>query len=216
MEVVSPVLKGEDGVMQIKTVCEWLARVGATVNRSTGLHVHIGTEHSPETLKKLVTVVANFEKAIYATTGTKARERGRFCQTVQNSTMHRQGLLTRVSRYHVLNVQTGRPTVEFRAFAGTTNFLKIVTYVRLCVGIVEKALEMKRLPLWTAKPVVETSPIKRGGDGLTTLNRLFYWMGWTRGRTDKVFGQVGTEAGPSMKQVKSQLVRLARKYDAAS
>src|SRR5262245_48018434 len=75
IEIVSPVLKGADGFRQVKAVCEWLRRIGATVNRSTGFHVHVGVERTPENLKKLVTVAANFEKAIYASTGTKVRER---------------------------------------------------------------------------------------------------------------------------------------------
>src|SRR5947209_4242565 len=41
-EIVSPVLKGADGLRQLKAVCDWLQSVGAKVNRSTGLHVHVG------------------------------------------------------------------------------------------------------------------------------------------------------------------------------
>jgi hypothetical protein len=212
VEVVSGILQGADGVGQVKAVCEWLKRIGARVNKSTGLHIHVGVEHSPEALKKIVTVAANFEKAIYASTGTKARERGTYCRSVQNSRQHITGELGSVSRYHVLNVSTGHPTVEFRAFAGTINFVKILTYVRMSLAIVEKSLEMKKLPQWTAKPVVETSPIARGGEGLTALNRLFYWMGWTKGRTDKVYGNIGDT---SIKTGKNQLIRLAKKYDAA-
>jgi Putative amidoligase enzyme len=212
-EIVSPILKGEDGIRQIKIVCEWLKTVGAKVNKSTGLHVHIGFTADLEQRKRIVTVAANFEKAIYASTGTKARERGNYCASVQRSAPHQRGELGRVTRYHVLNVQTRRPTVEFRAFAGTTNFLKIVSYVRLCVGIVERTNELTRLPNWTAKTPVETSPIKRGGEGLTALNRLFYWLGWTAGRAKAVYGAVGTDVAPAMKTCKGQLVRLARKYD---
>jgi hypothetical protein len=215
VEVVSPVLKGSDGIRQLKAACEWLKRVGAKVNRSTGLHVHVGYASDVETRKRIVTVGANFEKAIYAATGTKSRERGNYCRSVQQSHSHRNGNLAHVTRYHVVNVATNRPTVEFRAFAGTTNFLKIVAYVRLCVGLVERTNELARLPKWEAKPVVESSPIKRGGEGLTALNRLFYWLGWTQGRTKQVYGAVGTDVFPAMKTVKGQLVRLARKYDAA-
>ena len=179
VEIVSPILKGENGIGQVKTVCAWLKRVGAKVNRSTGLHVHVGVQHTPDNLKRVVTAVANFEKAIYATTGTKARERGNYCARCKESgsPARRTGS---VDRYRVLNVMTRGQTVEFRAFAGTTNFLKIVGYVRLSVALVEKALTIKKLPPWTAKPVIPTSPIKRGGDGLTTLNRFFYWSGWTK------------------------------------
>lgn len=215
VEIVSPVLQGAEGVRQLKAACEWLASIGAAVNKSTGLHIHVGTAKDDATLRRIVTVAANFEKAIYAATGTKARERGCFCRTVQQSQNHRDGRFAYATRYHVLNVLTQHDTVEFRAFAGTINFTKIVAYVRLCIGLVERAVEMKRLPKWEAKPVAETSPIKRGGEGLTALNRLFFWLGWNRGRVDRTYGITGAEVGPSLKQVKNQLVRLARKYDAA-
>lgn len=215
VEVVSPVLKGAEGIEQVKAVCEWLKMVGAKVNRSTGLHVHVGFNRTDAALtQRLVTVVANFEKAIFASTGTKSRESGHYCRSVQSSAAHRAGQLGHVERYHVLNVQTGRPTVEFRAFAGTLQFAKIVAHVRTCLGLVEKTLKVKRLPNWTAKTPTETSPIRRGGDGLTALNRMFYWLGWTKGRTNETFGLVGEEVGPSMKTCKKTLVRLAKKYDA--
>jgi Putative amidoligase enzyme len=213
VEVVSPILKGADGVRQIKAVCEWLKQVGAKVNKSTGFHVHVGFDRqNEEQMAKLVTVVANFEKAIYASSGTKNREQGHYCQSVQNSILHKNGQLNRVSRYHVLNVMTGKPTVEFRAFAGTISFTKIVAHVRTCLGIVEKTLKIKRLPKWTAKTPIETSPIHRGGEGETALTRLFYWLGWTKGREDYTFGLEGEE-GPSIEECKKELVRLARKYD---
>ncbi len=193
-----------------------MTSVGATVNQTTGLHVHVGFEKTGNKLKKVVTVAANFEKALFASTGTKKRERGNYCRGIQASLTHQTAPAAVRNRYHVLNVATNRPTVEFRAFAGTTNFVKIVAYVRLCVGMVERASEIKRLPNWTAKPVVETSPVKRGGEGLTALNRLFYWLGWTRGRVDSPFGVVGKdEAGPALRTCKNELVRLARKYDEA-
>lgn len=212
VEIVSPVLKGLDGIEQIRTVCQWLNARGAKVNKSTGLHVHVGIERSPENMKRVVTAAANFEKAIYASTGTKSREQGHYCQPIHNSQRHISGQYARTARYHVLNVMTNKPTVEFRAFAGTTNFTKIVVYVRLSIGIVERALEVKKLPQWTAKQPVESSPIARGGEGLTALNRLFYWLGWTAGRVNKVYGAVGAEVLP-VKEQKAELVRLAKKYD---
>src|SRR6516164_7580401 len=41
-EIVSPVLKGEEGVRQVVEVLAWLKGIGAKVNRSTGFHVHVG------------------------------------------------------------------------------------------------------------------------------------------------------------------------------
>jgi hypothetical protein len=237
-EIVSPVLKGADGLRQLKAVCDWLNRVGAKVNRSTGFHVHIGFDaRDLDALRRLVCLVANFEKALFAATGTRSREEGRFCRGIQEDhnfvtafhatrsarpglcadRYHVLNLTNCADRYHVLNLTNllsyGKPTVEFRVFAGTTNALKATGYVRLCLGIVEKALSMKKLPRWVAKTPVETSPIHRGGEGQTALTRLFYGLGWTKGREEHAFGDVQAEELPGLEAVKKELMRLARKYD---
>lgn len=83
-EIVSPVLKGADGLRQLQAVCAWLNSVGAKVNRSTGFHVHVGFDGSDlDALHRLVSLVANFEKALYAATGTHHREQGHYCRGIQ-------------------------------------------------------------------------------------------------------------------------------------
>ncbi len=225
-EIVSPVLKGADGLAQLKTVCDWLNSVGAKVNRSTGFHVHVGFNGSDlGALRRLVCLVANFEKALFAATGTRSREQGRYCRGIQEdhqfvtafraTRVARPGLCA--DRYHVLNLTNllhyGKPTVEFRVFAGTTNAVKAIGYVRLCLGIVEKARGMKKLPKWLAKTPVETSPIHRSGEGQTALTRLFYSLGWTKGREEHTFGDIQPEGLPTIEATKKELMRLARKYD---
>lgn len=225
VEIVSPILKGAEGLRQIKVVCDWLNSVGAKVNRSTGFHVHVGFERSnKDGLRRLVSLVANFEKALFASTGTHSREQGMFCRPVQDDDRYqrafRDGFTLPVSlpRYHVLNLANllgnTKPTVEFRLFAGTTNHLKAIGYVRLCLGIVEKALNLKKLPKWVAKTPVESSPIHRkGGEGQTALTRLFYGLGWTKGREDHTFGDIQPEDLPTIEATKKELMRLAKKYD---
>jgi hypothetical protein len=225
-EIVSPVLKGADGLRQLKAVCDWLGGAGAKVNRSTGFHVHVGFDHhNGHALHRLVSLVANFEKALFAATGTHCREQGRYCRGIQGdhhfvtafraTRVARPGLC--LDRYHVLNLTNllgcGKPTVEFRVFAGTTSAVKAVGYVRLCLGIVEKALALKKLPKWVAKTPVESSPVHRNGEGQTALTRLFYALGWTKGREDHTFGDVQAEELPGVEAVKKELMRLARKYD---
>src|SRR5205807_2551141 len=204
----------------------WLNRAGAKVNRSTGFHVHVGFDgRDAGALHRLVNLVANFEKALYAATGTHSRERGHYCRGIQRDRHFETAFrATRAARprlcsdrYHVLNLTNllgrGKPTVEFRVFAGTTNALKAIGYVRLCLGIVEKALSLKRLPRWVAKTPVETSPVHRSGEGQTALTRLFYGLGWTKGREDHTFGDVRADELPGVEAVKKELMRLARKYD---
>ena len=41
-EVVSPILKGKRGLSSLKAICDSLATIDARVNKSCGLHIHIG------------------------------------------------------------------------------------------------------------------------------------------------------------------------------
>jgi hypothetical protein len=224
VEIVSPILKGADGLQQVKAVCEWLKSKGAKVNASTGFHVHVGCDRTNTTLLgRLVHLVANFEKALFASTGTKTRENGRYCAPIQTNgdfqARFRSSEGRHVNRYHSLNVTNldygTKPTVEFRVFAGTSNAIKAIGYIRLCLGLVEKAAAMKRTTKWVAKPTVETSPVHRSGEGQTSLCRLFYALGWTKGRESREFGNFDAEGTPSLKVCKKELTKMARKYDQA-
>ena len=44
LEVVSPILSGEQGLNELKKVCEVLTRLGCKVDKTCGLHVHIGAD----------------------------------------------------------------------------------------------------------------------------------------------------------------------------
>ena len=223
VEVVSPILKGADGLRQIKAVCDWLNAIGAKVNRSTGFHVHVGWAASREALKRLTHNVSNFETALYASTGTHARENGNFCRGVRNDQAYcdriRDGTATGLptNRYHILNLTNigydRRNTVEFRVFAGTTNATKALGYIRLCLGLVEKSLRMKRSTKWVGKTPVDTSPLHRKGQGQTELTRLFYALGWTKGDQKTVFGNIQPDGLPSLDEAKAIMMKMGKKYD---
>jgi hypothetical protein len=218
-EFVSPVLKGGEGLAQLMQALALIRQHRANVNRSCGLHVHVGFDRNDQpALARLVTLAANFEKALYAASGSKNRERGRWCGSVRrHQTVAGVQAAARYERYHVLNLNnlmTGeKPTVEFRVFGASLNTKKAVTYLRLCLALVERAYKAKRVTNWTAKPPVETSPIHREGEGQTEMTRLFYQIGWTKGRTDHTYGDVPAPGAPSVRQMKKELMRLAKKYD---
>jgi hypothetical protein len=215
-EFVSPVYSGAQGLRQMIADIETIKATGATVNASCGLHVHVGFDKNNRVaLEKLITLAANFEQAIYASTGTKNRERGQWCGSVQrHGSFDRAESIGRVRRYHVVNIATTKPTVEFRAFSGSLNPQKIVGYVMMCVALVERAHAAKRVTSWSAKPVSPTSPIKRSGDGQTAVTRLFYQLGWIKGRTDYTYGNLITPGTTTLQRVKRGIMKLARKYDA--
>lgn len=215
-EFVSPVFKGSEGLAKCLADLETIKRMGAKVNDSCGLHVHVGIDKTDSVLvEKLTTLVANFEKAIYASTGTKKREQGRWCNGLQRyGSADRAQQMNRSSRYHVANFATGnKPTVEFRAFGATLNARKLAGAIMMCVAIVERAIRAAKKTNWTAKAPKESSPIHRSGEGQTAITRLFYQLGWTKGRQPHVHGELKGSGIPTIKAIKKELMRLAKKYD---
>ena len=47
----------------------------------------------------------------------------------------------------------------------------------------------------------------------SALTRLFYCLGWTKGREEHTYGDIQAEELPSIEAGKKELMRLARKYD---
>lgn len=214
-EFVSPVFRGSEGLKQCLADLAKIRLMGAKVNKSCGLHIHVGIDKTDaELVARLTTLVANFEKAIYASTGTKARETGRWCNGLQRyGRVDAAQSANRCNRYHVANFASRNPTVEFRAFAATLNSVKLAGSVMLCVGIVERALRARKTTNWTAKTPKESSPIHRSGEGQTAVTRLFYQLGWTKGRQPHVHGELKGDGIPALKRCKKEITRLAKKYD---
>lgn len=223
VELVSPILRGAEGLASVRAICAKLAEMGAKVNRSCGLHVHVGFDGDAVALRRLICSVANHEKALYAVTGTRSREGNTYCKSVKESFKGMENVrsLDQVARnhyaqdrYHVLNLTNliggRRQTVEFRVFAGTTNATKITAYVQVCVGLVHKSLDTKSSPAWDAKPTETTSPTFRGTPGRTEVARLMRALGWL-GSFKTRFGLI---EDATLTSVRRELDRLATKYDA--
>ncbi len=220
-EIVSPVLKGEEGIRQVIEVLEALRAKGHWVNGTCGVHLHIGWDRnwSTQALARLVTIVAYLERALYAITGTKRRERGRYCGGVRKYGSDKQAkpALDR-DRYHALNLTNlargTKDTVEFRVFSGSLNPTKVIGWVQVCLGLVERALAAKRMPKWN--PGQPKGGWKKGGPGQSETERLLGYLAWGAGYArlhgGRMFGWI-SDAIPQ-DQVKAELRRLARKYDA--
>ena len=127
--------------------------------RSCGVHVHVGWQptFSIQALARLIIITAYLEKGLYAITGTKNREQSIYCGGVKKYGNDKAAKvhLDR-ERYHILNLTnlaTGRKqTVEFRCFSGSTSAIKLVGWIQVCLGLVEKAVTAKRSPVWNPKP----------------------------------------------------------------
>jgi hypothetical protein len=220
-EIVSPVLRGPEGLAQVAEVLRTLEAKGHRVNRSCGVHIHCGwkREWSSEALARLVTIVAYAERGLYAITGTKNRERCRFCGGVRRYGNHKdaKAQLDR-ERYHALNLTNlahgYKETVEFRVFSGSTSAVKVVGWVQVCLGLVQRALNAKRSPTWSPKPL--TGGWKKAGEGASEAERLMGYLAWgecyARINGGRQFGWM-SDVVPQ-ETVKAEFRRLAAKYDA--
>lgn len=228
-EIVSPILKGLDGLRQVIQVAKALTNYGHRVNASCGVHVHVGWKRSftSVSLARLITMVAYCETGLFAITGTKARETGRYAKKIRN--YGDQPSAKRVmdaDRMHLLNLTNlahgSKETVEFRVFSASLNETKLIGWVQVCLGLVERALKGQRSPLWNPKPV--TGGWKKSGEGQSEVERLMGFLAWGKGyakqHKNQVFGWFyEAQAGDvpayriTMDSVKAMFRRLAKKYD---
>lgn len=227
-EFVSPKLKGEAGLREVENAIEQINAHGARVNPSCGLHITLEWNGDAAALARLISLVGNHERAIFASTGTRHREQTIYTKQIkQYGDKHAAKQRCEADRYHLLNLThlaQGKNRIEFRAFAGTLNATKVLGYLMMCLGLVELALSTTRCSDWDyTKREGTKSCWDRPGAGLgeTEINRLFYRLGWTKGwykgaLRDKRFGEIAGERMPEWKSIKTKLLELGRKYDAAA
>lgn len=138
IECVSPVLDGtKAGFDRLEACCSALNAAGAYVNRSTGLHVHIGA--AGMTGEQYVNVFKNY-KALEPVIDTFMAPSRRNNYYAAPLTEHRFEACHSVydvldemrnDRYHKVNPcsYSRHSTIEFRQHQGTTNFKKIKMWV---------------------------------------------------------------------------------------
>ena len=81
-EVVSPVCRWED-IEMVQAVIRAIRTAGAKVDRSCGIHIHIGLgAHTPKTLRNLVNIVNAKEDLLTQALGISPDRRYRWCQPV--------------------------------------------------------------------------------------------------------------------------------------
>ena len=220
-EIVSPILKGADGLNQVYQVCKTLQAKGFKVNESTGVHVSVdwGRQTSSEAMARLITGVSYIEDAIYAITGTHNRETGRWCNSVkqyQNVSNAHNGLFG--CRYHLLNLtnlSSGEDRVEFRAFSGSLNPVKIIGWIQVCVGLVQKAKNGVRRAKWDRKKNPEfTARAFQNQESTYALFTLRRYLGWYPFQIKKGKSNGLIDGSPiPREEIIHEFTRLINKYE---
>jgi hypothetical protein len=160
-EVVSPILKGEDGIRQLQQVCEVLKAAGFNANRSCGMHVHVGVRQFTiaqigSVCRSMINNEQHFDSVVAE---SRRASNNHFCQSNTRMTVPSQPrniaqLATAFNggwdsvrhytpyRYRKLNLQSYalHGTMEFRQHQGTVEAARAVAWVRLVTGFAAAGL----------------------------------------------------------------------------
>lgn len=190
LELVSPPLRGEDGLWQIAHACNALKNAGAVVNKTCGLHVHHDVRDFDG--KRLIDLIRLYQRAerVIDELHPKSR-RGNECNYARSMlgitlpTDFRGTTDAAVQRVHLevgefgtgmgrrakLNVLAYRVhgTVEFRQAAGTIEAQKIIHWIVVTQAMVTKAQGGKLKA--NAAPLPNWERVKQ------TLSLTTYWGG---------------------------------------
>lgn len=186
-ELVSPILTGEEGLMELHCAVRIAKAKGADVNRSCGLHVHVeALDFDLAAIKRLAKSYANNEdifdalmpssrrasmnqytRSVYGLTHTmtdaeRVEAVARFFRRVDEATTIQQVANTLGSRYVKLNLLSiaAHGTIEFRHHSGTVNPDKIVAWVKFCQAFVEHAHKARAIRPWGVNRMTKTARLK--------------------------------------------------------
>jgi hypothetical protein len=163
LEVVSPILSGEEGIDEARRVAAAVESFGCRVRVDCGFHLHVGTAGlNLRNLKNIAKCFVKFET--FFDNIVPASRRANVNRYVMSNRSHfggygnaaaNRGLsaidavasqaeflrLFGGSRFHKLNIQamTRQPTIEFRQHSGTTSPDKIEHWIRLLLAFVNGA-----------------------------------------------------------------------------
>ncbi|WP_291726188.1 amidoligase family protein [Bernardetia sp.] len=147
-EIVSPILKGEDGLEQLKKVCQALKNCNAYINKSCGLHIHFdASQFKLKQFKNILLNYASLENVIdMFLPNSRRANNNNYCKSIINhksaienaSTIH-QLTAAIPQRYNKLNTKsyTKYKTIEFRHHSGTVEFDKIHNWIVFLHNLVE-------------------------------------------------------------------------------
>jgi len=167
LELVSPILTGSKGLKQAQRVIDTLSMIeGVTVNRSCGIHVHVGcADITANGMKNVILQYAKNERLINSVLAPSRRDTRWARQLVGNNSRYTdmnslktaldgadtctQIISLMSGRYQTVNVQcwNRQRTVEFRQHGGSLDSEKIMNWVVFLLNTVEKCMKSNKISL---------------------------------------------------------------------
>jgi hypothetical protein len=170
LEMVSPILRGTEGLVEVMKVCKAIETAGGKVDKTCGLHVHVGTGMmNLKQLRRVYLRWLQFEPLMETIFSESRRGAQRYAESNLNAigtgTATLEQKLTNAmhmsehshsvdqffrefcprGRYYKMNIepQYTYGTVEFRGHQGSIDGDKITNYIRLMVNFVSVAIASK-------------------------------------------------------------------------
>lgn len=193
-ELVSPVLKGTEGLAEVKKAMKVLLANGAKVNTSCGLHVHWNVrDYTGADVKDLLTLYIKFEEVIDSLVAPSRRgDVNEYSYSLRrlghewvNRLGHDSETATSIAegftngnrdrytstRYRKVNLASYfmYKTIEFRQHQGTVDWEKALNWIVFTQALVEKA---------------KRTNVKHTDSKKSTLGELFRILGMTDHQTD--------------------------------
>lgn len=173
-ELVSPILRGEEGLAALQKACRAMVAAGIRVNRTCGIHVHVGaadlnSKEVAAVCKRYAVQEDTFDSIMPA---SRRHNNSRWCASMKNFTIRMENATSMSSvsrmfhdnRYCKVNVQSymRQSTIEFRQHSGSLNATKISNWVKLVTKFVDTTVDACR-SLVAATPAPARTPVSLGG-----------------------------------------------------
>lgn len=167
LELVSPPLTEAEMTRELKIVCEVLEQIGAKVDRTCGVHVHHDIDDlTVEHVKNIYKIYYKHQLAIESIIPNSRRgvNNPTYCKEVDNimvelvdkaSTI--EVIAERFGRYHTINMNSYLKygTIEFRQHSGSTDYTKLINWIKITQAIVATAKRKKNIRMTgVAKTIV--------------------------------------------------------------
>jgi hypothetical protein len=150
VEIVSPILKGEDGLIQAAQAVLRLQDMHAISDRSCGIHVHIGAGNiTSEQFTRIVKAFKRYEFAFWSLNGSQmsTRLQSFFCKPAS---------MWQRDRYNSLNTtnygRSGKNTIECRLFASVIDCDFVLSAIYMITALVARITETEINPRSTQLP----------------------------------------------------------------